>query len=122
VGNSFSNPVALRDDQLAIDKAYVSKMLQHMGVDLQHPLAPSMIVGAFDVMASAELASRLPGDVNFEATLQGFHTFRHIQPAEVCSIQARVLDVVRRLCAPMSDERYTAIKGRIVPAVFPAVS
>jgi len=82
-------------------------------VDLNHSLAPSIILGSFDVMASADLAVKLPDESNFEAVLQCFHTLRHVQPQDVRKVQVRVLDVVRRLCAPMSDERYQAIRGRL---------
>lgn len=110
------------DSFVGIDREYVARMLANMGVDLTHTLAPSMILGSFDVMASAELAVNLPEDANFEAVLQCFHTLKHVQPPDVRNVQVRVLDVVRRLCAPMSDARYEAIRGRLqfsgfIPAV-----
>lgn len=101
------------DSFVGIDREYVSRMLFSMGVDLNHSLAPSIILGSFDVMASADLAVKLPDGANFEAALQCFHTLRHVQPQDVRNVQVRVLDVVRRLCAPMSDERYQAIRDRL---------
>jgi len=101
------------DSLLGIDREYIARMLSNMGVDLTHTLAPSMILGSFDVMACAELAGTLPEDANFEAVLQCFHTLQHVQPPEVRSVQVRVLDLVRLLCASMSNARYEAIRGRL---------
>lgn len=99
---------------VGIDRDYVSKMLQNMGVDLNHTLGPSMILGSFDVMASADLAIKLPSGANFEAALQCFHTLKHVQPVEVRKVQVRVLNLVHRLCAPnMTDDRFQAIRGRL---------
>lgn len=109
-----SSEQARPDSFVGIDKEYVAKMLVSLGVDLTHPLAPSLILGSFDVMACADMAVKLPQEANFEAVLQCFHTFKHVQPVDVRHVQVLVLDVVRRLCAPtMTQDRYDAIRRRL---------
>lgn len=96
-----------------IDKAQISTMLQAFGVDMTHPLAASFVLGAFDVMAVSDLASSLPEPMSLANAASAFHTMRHAQPAEVRDVQILVLDRLRTICAPMSDERYQVIRSAL---------
>jgi hypothetical protein len=106
-------PAPVAASALGLDKQYVGKMLDAMGVDLTTSLAPSMILGTFDVMIAAELASKLPDTADFAASLMCFHTFLINQPMPVRQTQSRVLDVVRKLCTPMAEDRYQTIRRRL---------
>jgi hypothetical protein len=95
--------------ELGIDREYIARMLDSLGVDLSHTLAPSMILCAFDVMACAQLALHLPPAADFKPVLQDtFHSFIHEQPERVRAVQVQVLDAVHAV-TPLSDARYTAM-------------
>jgi hypothetical protein len=109
------NPV-VATASLSLDKARVSQLLLSMGVDLSGTLSSSIILGSLDVMIAAEIANCLPGDANFPATLNCLHTLHVQQPEPVREVQTRVLDLVRKVCMPMTDDRYKAIRQRLVPS------
>jgi hypothetical protein len=79
---------------LAIDRAAISTLLVDMGIDLAEPLAPSMILAAFDLLACVEVGRTLPPEGDFDAVLQCFHTMRHPQPEPVRRIQMDLLDML----------------------------
>lgn len=96
-----------------IDKGRISQMLQAFGVDMTHPLAPAFVLGAFDVMAVADLATTLPEPMSLENAARAFHTMTHAQPVEVREVQVLVLERLRSICSPMSDDRYQVIRGAL---------
>lgn len=99
--------------QLAIDRAAISSLLIDMGVDLTEPLAPSMILAAFDLLACVEVGNTLPSEGNFEAVLQSFHTLRHVQPEPVRSMQIALLDLLVAEGLFASCERAQALYERL---------
>ncbi len=79
------------------DKAAVSELLIALGVDLSGTLAPSMVLGAMDVLMAVELAQTLPADAHFDGAIRELHTLspEHEQPEPVRDAQMRVLVEVR---------------------------
>ncbi len=106
--------------QLGIDREQISKMLVALGVDLTHPLAPSFMLGAFDVMAAADLAAKMPEVGSFDSVLLNFETLDQVQPEPVALVQLSVLEAVCTHCATISSDRIQAIIDRIERAVQPA--
>ncbi len=100
-------------NSLSIDRKQMSEMLAAMGVDLSHPLAPSFILGSFDVMAAGDLADRLPSYCNFEGALQGLHTMRYLQPRAVREVQLMLLDALCNSVLHIDDDREQAIRSRL---------
>jgi len=101
---------------LSINRKQMAEMLAAMGVDLSHPLAPSFILGSFDVMAASDLADRLPSYCNFESALQGLHTMRYLQPRAVREVQLIVFDAMCNSVLSLDSQREQAIRSRLAAA------
>lgn len=105
--------LAAGEAQLAIDRAQLSSMLVTLGVDLTHPLCPSFIVGAFDVLACVDIADNLPANYSFEDAVQCFETMRQPQPTEVREVQIQVLDAVCGSSTTIDQVRIDSLRRRL---------